>query len=464
MNVKEAAQGYLEASRSRFLDELIEYVKIPSVSTDDEYSAECDRCATWLGNHLESFGFQIEIRETKGKPVVYGVLQGDLPGPKILAYGHYDVQPADPLELWESPPFEPEMRGERLYGRGAMDNKGQFFPFFKAVEYLKSQAKLPGEIVVLVEGEEECGSVGLEAAIADWAQDIQADILMVSDTGAAPSGAPSVTMGLRGLVALEVVLHGPKSDLHSGQHGGVVKNPAIELARILATLHGEDGRIQIPDFYEGVQPEDAETYKVAGEIPFDDGAYTAQIGVAPTGGERAFEPVVRKGLRPAIDVNGLYSGYTGPGSKAIIPSHAGVKLTIRLVGEQDPSKALERLKGFISEATPEEMRVEFKGGFVGGPALLLNPDEPLLLRARDILTDVSGQQALFLWEGGSIPVVSEVAKLSGAIPVMAGFGLDEDNMHGPNESYSLTQFDQNFLYSVLFLSELTHSENGGAGV
>ncbi len=451
---KEACQKAYEENRERFFNDWKEFLQFPSISADPAYDKDCQDCASWLANHLDGIGMTAELLSTTGKPLVYAEYKGKPDHPTVLYYGHYDVQPVDPLELWDSKPFEPEVRGERLYARGAQDNKGQTMYVIKALETLIQHDALNCTVRLFLEGEEETGSYGITAAIDELYQSgkLVGDVLMVCDTGAVAAGVSTITMGLRGIVYLQATLDGISHDLHSGSHGGMVKNPATELARLVATLHDENGKIAVKDFYEGVGEIAEADRKLANAAPFHNDEYTSQIGVAPVGGESDFTPVERKGFRPTIEVNGFHSGYGGPGSKTIIPDSAFVKISSRLVGQQDPQKSLDRIEAHLKAHAPEGLNLTISGKGVGGPALMLSSESELIQKADDVLQKLSDQPTVFSWEGGSIPVVSSLARVSGAEPLLVGFGLDEDRIHAPNESFSLNQFELGFLYATMMLS------------
>jgi acetylornithine deacetylase/succinyl-diaminopimelate desuccinylase-like protein len=362
----------------------------------------------------------------------------------------------DPLSLWSSDPFEPELREGRLYARGAEDNKGQTFAFLKAVEALVQHNLLRRPLKILIEGEEECGSRGLSASLPRLSPSLQSDILMVCDTGTPDQRYSTLTMGLRGLISMEVVLHGPHRDLHSGVHGGMVRNPAAELARIVGSLHLPSGRIAVPGFYDGVAELSERDRSLANGAPFDLDRYREEVGVVANGGEAGYSWAERRGLRPTLEVNGIYGGYTGKGGKTIIPSAAGVKLTARLVQGQDPARTLAAVLAYIQSLVPEGLRLEVVDSAVAGGAFSLATSSPRVAQVRSILEKVTGEgTTVCMWEGASIPIIPELAKSAGgAEPILVGYGLEEDAIHAPNESFSLAQFRRVFLYSALFLSEI----------
>lgn len=457
MWTKTTCEQIYKENQKRFVDDWKEFLQYPSISADPAYEQDCQHCAAWLVQHLQGMGMKAELVPTVGKPLVYAEYQGLPDRPTILYYGHYDVQPVDPEELWESKPFVPEVRGERLYARGAQDNKGQTMYVLKALETLLKQNALQCSVRMFLEGEEESGSVGIAAAVKSLHKDgrLRGDVLMVCDTGSVAAGVSTITMGLRGIVYLEATMEGILHDLHSGSHGGMVKNPATELARLVATLHHADGSIAVKDFYEGVGEIAPQDRTLANAAPFSAQEYEEQIGLPPSGGELAFTPVERRGFRPTIEVNGFHSGYGGPGGKTIIPSRAFVKLSARLVGKQDPQKSLDRIVAHLQTHAPQDMKLSITDKGVGGPALLLSSQSPWIQEADRVLKQLSQQPTVYSWEGGSIPVVSSLAQVSGAEPLLVGFGLDEDRIHAPNESFSLRQFELGFLYATMMFSRFS---------
>ena len=450
----ESLQTLCSSQQGRFFEELKDLLSFKSISTDPEYDAECRRSAEWLVSHIQRLGLAAELRETGHKPVVFASHQGSPDRPRILVYGHYDVQPVDPLDLWRSNPFEATLKGDRLYARGASDDKGQVFFILKAIEALRNANNLDCPLTLVIEGEEESGSAGLESKLHSWADDLKADILMVCDTGALRPGVPCMTMGIRGLVSLELTLGGIKHDLHSGGHGGLVKNPAVEMARLIASLHHPDGSIAIPGYYDGVLPFSSKEREMAQRSSVKPEDYERLVGVPPLGGEAGLTITERRGIRPTIEVNGLTSGYSGPGTKTIIPSRATVKITSRLVAEQNPERCLGLLLQHIERNAPKGLKLEITSTHVGGPALRLSADSPLLGKVQNILREVCGTTPDVTWEGGSIPVVAKLREISGAEPLMVGFGLEEDCIHAPNESFAWSQFRLGFLYAAMALMKL----------
>lgn len=448
------AESYCAQHRERFLKEWQEFLRFPSISTDPAYAKDCDRCAEWLMRHLRSLGFDAQLISTPRKPLVYATKRFSDSGPRIAFYGHYDVQPVDPLELWTTPPFEPTWRDGRLYARGAQDNKGQLFYFIKGLEALAAVGALRGTMSLFIEGEEECGSEGITAIMPQLQERLASDVLLVCDTGCESLDRPAVTLGLRGIVGLTVTLSGLERDLHSGSHGGLVRNPATELARLIATLHNADGSIAVAGFYEGAEHLNRNDIRIAESQKFDIEEYKTLVGVEPLGGEAVqFSPVVRRGFRPTVEVNGIHSGYGGPGRKTIIPASAMAKITARLVADQDPDRCLDALVAHLTSHAPTGLTIGISERGVGGPPVLVSTDNQYVKKAAAVLTELKGR-CEFLWEGGSIPVVAGMARLSKATPLLVGFGLEADAVHAPNESFGLAQFELGLQYVTRLLPRL----------
>lgn len=444
--------SYFNTHKERFLEEWKAFLSFASVSADPAYHDQCVSCAEWLSDHLKGLGFHTEIWPSETKPLVYGVLPGDPSRPTVLFYGHYDVQPVDPLELWESPPFEPALRDGRVYARGAQDNKGQVFFVLKAVECLRASGVSLPTIKVIIEGEEECESEALSRNLHLWREPLKADVLMVCDTGMVDHGMPTITMGLRGVVALEIRVFGPNVDLHSGIFGGVVLNPLHALSTIVAGMFQEDGSIAIPGFYDGVvelSPTEVERAKSA---PLMTDEVKASLGVPFAGGERALHPSVRRGLRPTIDVNGIGGGYQGVGGKTVIPAYGSVKISSRTVVGQDPAHVLESIKRYVRAACPIGARVEFIEEGIGGRAFKLSAETPVVHAAERAIRREFNRDPLYIWEGATVPIIPALAATSGAEPILVGFGLATDQIHSPNESFSLQQLEEGFRYAAAFLA------------
>jgi acetylornithine deacetylase/succinyl-diaminopimelate desuccinylase-like protein len=446
--------AYWAKHSERFLDEWRDFLRFPSVSAAPAHEADCSACAQWLGRHLREIGFQAEVMPTVGKPLVFAERRGEAGAPVVLFYGHYDVQPEDPLELWQSPPFDPVVRDGRMYARGAEDNKGQVLFFLKALETLVRTDSLRATVRILIEGEEESGSRGIAAMIPALRDRLRADLLMVSDTSMAESGAGAIIMGLRGILSFSIRLRGPSHDLHSGLHGGVAPNPAQGIGRLIASLHRSDGLIAVEDFYRDVLEPREEEKRLAGDPPFDPAAYRAATGVDPLGGEPGFPPPERLGFRPSIDVNGVHSGFGGQGTKTIIPAEAIAKITARIVPNQDPAWCRDAILRHLRAQTPPGLSLDVEQASIGGPGFRLDPRAPALRRAKEILDGLTGKPTAYIWEGASVPVVAALWKQSGAQPLLVGFGREEDRIHAPNESFSIEQFRLGYRYCVEMLRGL----------
>jgi len=450
----EPFSGYFSTHRERFIQEWREFLSFKSISTDPAFHEDCVACSDWVRRHLDGLGFSTRYLPSKSKPVVLGERQGSSGKSRVLFYGHYDVQPVDPLELWLSDPFKPEVRDGRMYARGAQDNKGQVFSFFKALEALIALGIELPNIKVLIEGEEESGSEALHAGLPGWGPELQSDILMVADTGMVASGVPTITMGLRGIAHCEVTVRGPKVDIHSGVYGGIVRNPLQTLSTILASLYKDDGTVAVPGFYEGVQEPTKRERDLANDAPIKVGDIEALLGVPLVGGEKRFTPMERRGLRPTLEINGLGGGYQGRGGKTVIPACAMAKLSMRLVAGQDPQRVLSSVVEFLRNAAPAGIAVEVSDVAIGGPALRLPVDSEVVKIAQRAIRKAFDREPVYVWEGASVPIVSLLEKVAGAAPILVGFGMQEDAIHSPNESYSLKQFEEGFMYSVSFFSVL----------
>lgn len=429
-------------------------LRFPSVSTTPGHAPDSLACAGWLRDYLNASGLTARFLETPGMPVVYAERQGDPTLPVVLIYGHYDVQPADPLSAWLSPPFEPEWRDGRLYARGAEDNKGQHFYVIAALRYLiASGARLP-TLKIFIEGEEESGSHGVTHSLPQWKALLAADLLVVTDLHMSSPTSPTLTMGLRGLIHAELDVRGPCKDLHSGTHGGLVPNPALALARILTTLHDGNGRIAVPGFYDDVPAPTPTERAMLAQIRFDADAYAASTGLPATGGERGVPPLERAGFFPCIDVNGMQAGFTGSGMKTIIPASASAKITARLTAGQDPQRCLKALTTHLLAHPEPGLQLTITAQGVGGRGFRVPPDSGRLRQAAGVISQVTGHKPEYRWEGASIPVIADLIAATGAEPIMAGFGLEADNIHAPNESFSLEQFRMGFRYAALLLTTL----------
>jgi len=448
-------EATFDRNLDRYIEEWKQVLRFPSIGSHPEHAGDCMDCANWLLEHVRGIGFEGKLLETSSFPVVYGERKGSPGAPTVLFYGHYDVQPVDPLDEWTAPPFEPSLRDGRMYARGANDDKGQVLYALKAFETLIADGSLAPTVKLLIEGEEECGgSRGMARGLPDWHDLVQADVLMVTDTGMSPSGAPAIVMGLRGVLYLTALLLGPHHDLHSGLHGGVSPNPAEAMARLVATLHNEDGSIAVDGFLDGVRPPTARERELAAATPFDADKYRKTVGVPPTGGEQGLEPWDRLGFRPTIEVNGIHSGYGDAGAKTIIPATAIAKISARLVPGQDPESCLEAIIAHLAKHAPGNLNFDVPEKGLGGAGFRLDPNSAVVEKARGVLDNLTEFDSVFLWEGASIPIVSELWKASGAEPLLVGFGTERDRVHAPDESFSLEQFKLGYLYVAEMLTAL----------
>jgi acetylornithine deacetylase/succinyl-diaminopimelate desuccinylase-like protein len=427
-------QGYIGKELARFTEEILEFIRIPSVSAKSEHNADTRRASGWLRDRMEDAGLEAEVLETAGHPVVLGEWRGAGPeAPTVLVYGHYDVQPAEPFALWDSPPFEPEFRDGRLYARGSADDKGQLYLHIKAAEaHLKEGGALPVNLIVLAEGEEEIGSPNLVPFVEAHRERLACDEVVISDTGMFAPGLPALLFSLRGLAYFEIRVVGPSSDLHSGAYGGPVVNPAMALGRMLATLHDDEGRIAIEGFYDDVLDWDTETRDGIRELPFDEEEFAEALGAAPVGGEPGYSIPERLWIRPTCEVNGLLSGYTGEGAKTVLPAEAMAKISFRLVADQNPQRAAELFRAHIASVTPPGVTVTIEE-LHGGMPWRAQLDGRLKEAATAALLKAFGAAPVLAGEGGSIPIVGEFERILEAPVLLMGFSLPGANMHAPNE-------------------------------
>lgn len=450
----ERVEGYLAENKRGFEDRLKELLRIPSVSAQPDHDADTRRAALFVRDDLRASGIAAELVETKRHPIVYGE-KLDSPGrPTILIYGHYDVQPAEPLEPWLSPPFEPTERDGDLYARGATDDKGQMFTHLKALEaWLKTTGGLPINVKVLIEGEEEIGGENLDEFVSKNSEKLACDYVVISDTSQFAPGVPAITYGLKGLAYYELIVQGARSDLHSGMYGGAVANPCNALAVILASLKGSDGRILIDGFYDAVRPlADWERAQFA-QLPFSEEEFRTSLGVTELVGEAGYTTLERKWARPTCDVNGLYGGYQGPGPKTVLPCKAGAKLSFRLVPDQDPSTIRELFRNHVKKVCPPGVTYEIID-HSGASAVLVSVDSPGVRAASRAIEAGFGKPPVFIREGGSIPVVGLFKTKLGVDTLLLGWGQHDDNLHGPNEKFSLADFHRGIRASVYLLAEL----------
>ncbi len=448
---------YLRKNQKRFVRELCDYVRFPSVSAQPGHREDMNACARWLVRHAQGIGLQARLRPTGGHPVVIAKTPRakNSKRPHFVIYGHYDVQPAEPFELWKSPPFHPRIRGHSLFARGATDNKGQNLAHFKAVEaYLKTGTELPCDLTFLIEGEEEVGSKHLAEFLRANRKELKCDAIVISDTGMPGPKHPALTYSLRGIAAFEIILHGPSRDLHSGLFGGSVENPAMALCQLLAKLRDENGRIAIPGFYDDVLPLAAYEKKQLARLPGSEEEYRKFLGVPKLFGERGFTSTERRTARPTLEINGLTSGYQGEGSKTIVPAWARAKLTFRLVPAQSPVKIVKAVRRQLQKLCPPTVRLEIHSGH-GAEPYLVSPKGPQAQAALRALRLAFQHGPVLLREGGSIPIVNDFKKVLGVDTLLLGLALPDDNAHSPNEKFDLGCFAKGQLMSAYLWRELS---------
>jgi len=433
-------QQYIEANRDRFLAELLDFLRIPSISADPAYAGSVRQTAEWVADNLRKAGADhVRLEETAGFPIVYGEKMVDPAAPTVLVYGHYDVQPADPLDLWDNPPFEPVIKEGLIFARGACDDKGQVFMHVKAFEAMLASGELACNVKFMIEGEEEVGSDNLGLFVASNKDLLKADVILISDTAIISNDIPSIDVGLRGLSYMEVAVQGPNRDLHSGVYGGAVANPINILCQMIASMHDEYNHITIPGFYDGVLELSASDRAAMAQTPFDLDAYQKDLGIQSVHGEKGYSTIERASIRPTLDVNGIWGGYTGEGAKTVLPSMAYAKISMRLVPNQR-SEEITRLftEHFLSIA-PKGVKVTVKAHH-GGEAYLMPTDSIAYQAASDALAKTFGKEPVPTRGGGSIPIVALFEKELGVKSILMGFGLDSDAIHSPNEHYGLFNF------------------------
>jgi acetylornithine deacetylase/succinyl-diaminopimelate desuccinylase-like protein len=434
---REKAIHYAKEHKADYLAELKEFVAIPSVSTDPAHTPDILSAAEWTADRLRKLGMKnVKIFPTVKHPVVYGEWLEVNNAPTVLIYGHYDVQPVDPIELWKSDPFGGDVRGDYIFGRGASDMKGQDIAMMSAVEAIVRTGTFPVNIKWMIEGEEEIGSPSLEKFIATHKDLLACDFAVNPDSGMVGADHPSITYGLRGLAAFEVKIFGPSGDLHSGLYGGVVHNPAVALAELIAGMHDADGRITLPGFYDDVRELSAMERNEMSRLPTDEAYYLAMTGAPALWGEKGFTPAERVGARPTLEVNGMVSGYTGPGFKTVLPAEASAKISMRLVPDQDPARVADQLRQYLNDNAPKTIRweLDYKQG---SPASISDINNPGVVALGKAIETVWGKKAILKREGGSVPVVSQMQRLLAVESVCTGFGLPDDNLHAPNERQHL---------------------------
>jgi acetylornithine deacetylase/succinyl-diaminopimelate desuccinylase-like protein len=454
--------SYVEANRDRYLSELKEFLRIPSISTTRENQSDVKRCAQWVADHMKSIGMQnVKIFQTPGHPIVYSEWLGAIGKPTVLLYGHYDVQPVDPLDLWTSPPFEPTIRGENLFARGSIDDKGQVFVHFKGAEaYLKNVAGLPCNLKMLIEGEEEVGSANLDNFVRDNKEMLKADLALISDTDMFARGVPSITYALRGLAYMEVGVEGPNRDLHSGSFGGSIQNPIHVLSAMITSLHDKNGRVTIPHFYDDVRPLTRKEREAFRKLPFSDKKYMKDLGVKALFGEKGFSTLERVWVRPTLECNGIWGGFIEEGAKTVLPAKATAKISMRLVPDQKSEKISKLFEKHVKKVVPAGVKLSIKSLHGAEPAIT-SIESPGVKAGAVALKKAFGKTPLYQREGGSIPIVVQFRELLGVDTVLLGFGLPDANAHAPNEHLNLDNFFGGIRTSVHFFDELPKFMAGG---
>lgn len=461
MALRDDLMAWADGARDASLERWLELLRFPSVATDPAHAADTRACAEWLKGRLESIGFQARVAETTGQPMVVAHHPGTNVGgttPHVLYYGHYDVQPADPLELWDSPPFEPQLvegpHGDRVIARGAVDDKGQVSTWLEALHGWNDVAGGPPiPITVFLEGEEEGGSPSLPAFLQAHADELSADLCVVSDTGSWTIDTPALTTRLRGLVYLQLDLEGPSHDLHSGMYGGAVLNPLKAMSHILSGLHDGQGRVAVPGFYDRVQSVDADVLRSWAKLGFDGQAFVRGAGLESSLGEAEMSVLERVWARPTLEINGLWGGYTGEGAKTVIPAMAHAKISCRLVADQDPKHIIDAIKTHVAKLAPEGAKLTWHG-FGAEPAFAVPTDLPYTQSAIRALEAVFPNAPVQIGSGGSIPAVAAIKKYLGCDSILMGFGLDDDRVHSPNEKFERLCFDRGIKSHLLLLAEL----------
>lgn len=454
MSSIESALEYARAHHDAFLDQYKDLLSIPSVSAMSEHAGDVERCAEWLAGQLAGLKMPVvQVLPTDGHPIVYAEWV-DAPGrPTVLVYGHYDVQPADPLNEWDSQPFEPEVRGDYIYARGASDMKGQIFAQLKALEALVEQDDPPFNIKYLLEGEEETGSEHLEKFIDGNLERLACDVVLNCDAGIYSQDQPGIIYALRGLAYFELEVCGPSKDLHSGRFGGTVRNPVHVLAELIAGMHDADGRVALPGFYDKVREIDDEEREALGNLPYSDEEWKRMSCSKALYGEAGYTTIERVGTRPALDVNGLWGGYTGEGAKTVLPAVATAKLSMRLVADQDWREIGGMLRAYVEQNVPEGIDWEVRE-LSGGPGAITDRHSTYMAAAVSALKEVFGKDTLFSREGGSIPVVGMMQEKLGVDSILLGFALPDDGIHGPNERQYLPNFFRGIETYIHFMSEI----------
>jgi acetylornithine deacetylase/succinyl-diaminopimelate desuccinylase-like protein len=451
MDALDQIRAYLNVNQARFEEELFEFLRFPSISASSTSGPDILACAEWLVGKFSGLGLQAEILPTRGHPAVVAETPRRPGLPTVLVYGHYDVQPVDPVDLWRTPPFEPSVKDGVVYARGATDDKGQLYTHVKAAEaWIRTAGETPVNLIYLIEGEEEIGSPNLEAFILEHRDRFQADAVIISDTSQFGPGQPALCYALRGLTYMEFIVTGANQDLHSGMFGGIVPNPAQVVAGIVAGLKNADGSIAIPGFYDGVKPPEDWEVREYQELPWDFEEMARQLGLPHLSGEQSYPIPVRKWCRPTLDVNGIYGGYAGKGAKTVIPSQAGAKVSMRLVPGQDANRIADLFEGFVRERIPSDCKVEILR-YQNSPATVIPVEDPAMQAAKEAFRFGFGKEPLLIREGASIPVVAFFVDVLRMPVVLFGFGLPDDNLHAPNEKFTLADFHRGIAASACFM-------------
>ncbi len=447
------ALQYIEKNRENFVEELKKLLQFPSVSADSKYKEDVARCADYVQKRFESLGLEARQYPTKGHPIVFAEYKRPENKRTLLVYGHYDVQPVDPLNLWNKPPFEPHIENGHIYARGATDDKGQFLIHLLATEsYLKTDTPLPVNLKFVIEGEEEIASNNLDDFIHEQRDLLTADGAIISDGSMYAPEVPAITYGLRGIAAAEIKLIGPNRDLHSGSFGGSICNPVTELARLIARFHGDDYHVQIDGFYDDVRALESWEREAFANLPHSEEEYLATTGSAGLAGEAGYTTLERIWARPTCEINGIYGGYSGEGSKTIIPSWAGAKVTMRLVPDQNPDDILDKFESYVKKVAPKGVKVEVNK-LGGAKPAIVSRDSFLVKAAIRALQKAYGSEPVFMREGGSIPIVNVFKEELGVDTLLLGFGQQDDNAHSPNEKFSLSDFHRGIITAVHLFSE-----------
>lgn len=451
---------YIETNQDNFLEELKEFLRFPSVSTRQRNKQDVLDCADWLKKNILNSGFEnAEIIETSGHPIVYAEWMGaGEDAPTVLVYGHYDVQPEDPIDLWDSPPFEPTIRDGKLYGRGTADDKGQVFTHVKGAEaHLAANGKLPVNVKLLIEGEEESGSTALMEFLPKNTEKLACDAILISDTSWFADNIPSIVYSLRGIAVIEVTVKGPNRDLHSGQYGGAVPNPVNVLCNMISQLHDEDNKVTIEGFYDNVRELSEEEINTLESLPFSEQEYMKDLALKGLTGEKGYSTILRASSRPTLDVNGMFGGYTDEGHKSIIPSSATAKISMRLVPDQTWKEITKKAEEHIKSIAPDYVQVEVNTHHGGNPVIAAT-DSPGVKAAKTALEKAFGYDAVNMREGGSIPIVEMFQSELDAPAVLMGLGLDSDAIHSPNEKFNLANYFGGVKAAAVFLEEFSKSK------